>query len=656
MWPKRADEYQKPIEEGILRFGLASCSLATGATILARPPTWSFFVVLPLILFFLFFAMRVYHKIKKKFSVKSSLAMEYAYMFVVPIYMFGLLNIFPNPDHRLSQWLVLALSFSLIYLVRVRSSIQQGEADIDHDDLLLMTAFMFFAGGFLHFVAPVNFLSSLFFILPIFLCLMMFVMQVYNAIRDDSDLVRFFALTCYWSIAAVIFFEARSIQFEAEIGEAGEFFPILFFIMFILMGVGTIYQAGRVKILSEDESKIPLIETMEEFGVKEAGRAVNAFFLALIFISLSTAIIFLLSSIFYNFYQKQFLNIDDISLGQRASQNEATTWAVIMASLAVSVAIWRGIQSYRQIQSADEQLRQSRLQSALDMATDGGSELRASVGLTTLARVIPESPASIQFLIVTIASEYLRPSKDPLRNLHRRRIIKEDIVRNVMGFAQGNDYQSAEQIRGKIKYIERVAELDEERDGVLSGTSTRLRQSAIGVCLMTKVMRSHLSISSPPLDVSEMLIDESNFSKFKAQSFNFSKAKCAKSNFSNSNLSYSVFYEADMSECVFRNAFMHGTNFRQANLTKAAFKKAWLIHSNFSNADLSETDFEGANITSANFSNARNLTPEQLKKAHWFKAPDDAPDEVKALLRPRVSDPELEEVLDSISKRLVITT
>jgi uncharacterized protein YjbI with pentapeptide repeats len=164
--------------------------------------------------------------------------------------------------------------------------------------------------------------------------------------------------------------------------------------------------------------------------------------------------------------------------------------------------------------------------------------------------------------------------------------------------------------------------LDLLKDTNLSGTL--LRETILFKANLSKVNLSEA-------DLSEAFLSEAFFIEANLSGANLHKANFHKANLHKANLHKAKLPEADLSE-----AQLFGANFSKANLSGARLFRAFLIEADFSKANLSgaflveATNLSGAkfvkaNLKGANFQGAKNLTPEQIKRAkYWDKAKYDS--------------------------------
>ncbi|MDX2253983.1 MAG: caspase family protein [Pseudanabaenaceae cyanobacterium bins.39] len=108
------------------------------------------------------------------------------------------------------------------------------------------------------------------------------------------------------------------------------------------------------------------------------------------------------------------------------------------------------------------------------------------------------------------------------------------------------------------------------------------------------------------LDLSNAELESANFDSAKLYRINFKDANLFKATLKDSQLMYSNLQYTVAIEANFNNADLEGSSFKGAYLDKATLE----------NSDLKSTNFEGAYLYDANLYNARNLEPENIKKAY----------------------------------------
>ena len=111
-------------------------------------------------------------------------------------------------------------------------------------------------------------------------------------------------------------------------------------------------------------------------------------------------------------------------------------------------------------------------------------------------------------------------------------------------------------------------------------------------------------------------IDGSDFSRAKLNGVSFRKTYMPKTQLQNSDLS-----GANLSEAYIDGSDLSKANLSKANLVKTYMRQAHLQDADLSQADFSEANIDGSDLLGANLQGAKNLNPDQIKRAkNWQQA------------------------------------
>jgi uncharacterized protein YjbI with pentapeptide repeats len=125
----------------------------------------------------------------------------------------------------------------------------------------------------------------------------------------------------------------------------------------------------------------------------------------------------------------------------------------------------------------------------------------------------------------------------------------------------------------------------------------------------------------PGVDFSDGNLSQANLvktymQKANLQGANLTKTFMKKANLSQTNLSYTNLSEANSEEANLSRAKLNGVR-----LVKTYMPQAHLQDADLSQADFSEANIDGSDLSGANLQGAKNLNPDQVKRAkNWDKA------------------------------------
>ncbi|MCC3415141.1 MULTISPECIES: pentapeptide repeat-containing protein [unclassified Microcoleus] len=151
-------------------------------------------------------------------------------------------------------------------------------------------------------------------------------------------------------------------------------------------------------------------------------------------------------------------------------------------------------------------------------------------------------------------------------------------------------------------------------------SKANLQRADLRKTYMKKANFSQADLSQANLS-GNTILEEADLSKANLSRADLRETYMKKANFSQADLS-----QADLSgNTIMEEANLSGANLQGTNLEKTHLVKSKLLAANLSKANLREANLQDADISGANLQGAKNLNPDQVKRAkNWDKAKYDA--------------------------------
>jgi uncharacterized protein YjbI with pentapeptide repeats len=137
---------------------------------------------------------------------------------------------------------------------------------------------------------------------------------------------------------------------------------------------------------------------------------------------------------------------------------------------------------------------------------------------------------------------------------------------------------------------------------------------------------SFIKTYMPKTQLQNTDLSQANLSEAYMDGSNLSKAKLNKANLVKTYIRQSRLQDADLSQANLSGADIDGSDFSRAKLNGVSFIKTYMPKTQLQNADLSQANLseayiDGADLSGANLQGAKNLNPDQVKRAkNWEKA------------------------------------
>ena len=366
---------------------------------------------------------------------------------------------------------------------------------------------------------------------------------------------------------------------------------------------------------------------------------------------------------------------DELSGTDSAGATIRNIGLVIAGSVALPVAIWRGIIADRQAKAAQRQseaalrqsdaaLRQSQTsQRSLETAQRSLLNERYQKGAEMLGNNILSVRLGGIYALQRLAEEYPKEYHIQIMELFcqfARYPVRDE---NMEGEQGKGRFHSREDVQAVMNAIgnrdEKRIKIEKENGFRLALSNVKLQRYNMSHANLSQLRFGVDDSSKAQFNPSSVSLRTPNFSDVYFTGANLSGADFYGANFSGSqflfaDLSGAIFWEANLSGANFNDSNLSGANFNDSNLSGANFNDSNLSGANFNDSNLSGASFLNANLSGANFNDSNlsgatfnlsdrffqpaiNLTQAQLDKK--AVADPDNPPKLEGLVDPYTGAP-----------------